>query len=199
MNQYVADMETLNKYVPGVLLHAPQRQKGLRVPGQPEGRRAAEVDVDLGELRTELDSDPEHTGDMDRTEVELTARDRAVLSMSADECPGKKDCPFGNVCFAELAKEPAQFSNVVITNHAMLATDAMLRSKAGISMLPKERSAVVIDEAHELNDYATNALSVKMTERGFGYLASEIGNFAQCGTGDVKSAAAVLFEASRPS
>ena len=55
-------------------------------------------------------------------------------------------------CFAELAREKAQRSHLIITNHSLLAIDAI----EGVPMIP-EYDAVVIDEAHELTSRVTQA------------------------------------------
>jgi ATP-dependent DNA helicase DinG len=55
-------------------------------------------------------------------------------------------------CFAELAREDAHSAQVVVTNHALLAIDAI----DGVPMLP-EYDAVIVDEAHELAARVTQA------------------------------------------
>ncbi|WP_238473597.1 ATP-dependent DNA helicase [Nocardioides cavernaquae] len=86
------------------------------------------------------------------------------VSVSARECLGKTKCAFGEECFAERAKEKAAKSSLVITNHSLLAIDAI----EGIPMIP-EYDAVVIDEAHELvarvTQAATDELSATDIER----------------------------------
>jgi ATP-dependent DNA helicase DinG len=61
----------------------------------------------------------------------------------------------------------AQEADIVVTNHAMLAIDAL----EGIPVLP-EHDAVIIDEGHELVDRATQAitseLTVAMAEKAIG-------------------------------
>ena len=61
-------------------------------------------------------------------------------------------CPFGEECFAERAREKAQRSHLIITNHSLLAIDAI----EGVPMIP-EYDVVVIDEAHELTARVTQA------------------------------------------
>ncbi|GAA1528211.1 ATP-dependent DNA helicase [Nocardioides humi] len=89
----------------------------------------------------ERDDAPRHT-DKEWRQVSVTAR----------ECVGASKCPFGEECFAERAKEKAQKSHLVVTNHSLLAIDAI----EGIPMIP-EYDAVVIDEAHELAARVTQA------------------------------------------
>ena len=67
-------------------------------------------------------------------------------------------------CFAERAKEKAARSQLIVTNHSLLAIDAI----EGVPMIP-EYDVVVIDEAHELaarvTQAATDELSAAEVER----------------------------------
>ncbi|MDQ6523590.1 ATP-dependent DNA helicase [Nocardioides sp. LHD-245] len=89
----------------------------------------------------ERDDAPRHT-DKEWRQISVTAR----------ECLGASKCPFGEECFAERAKEKAQKSHLIVTNHSLLAIDAI----EGIPMIP-DYDAVVIDEAHELAGRVTQA------------------------------------------
>jgi ATP-dependent DNA helicase DinG len=87
------------------------------------------------------------------------------LSMSPTECPGKKHCPFGKICIAERAKDKAAESQIVVTNLAYLMIDLLLRQKSedGVQLLGPYNK-LIIDEAHNLPDAATSALSDKLGE-----------------------------------
>lgn len=80
------------------------------------------------------------------------------VSVSARECLGAARCPYGEECFAERAKEKAATSQLVVTNHSLLAIDAI----EGIPMIP-EYDAVVVDEAHELVARVTQAATDELT------------------------------------
>jgi len=86
------------------------------------------------------------------------------VSVSHRECLGAAKCPYGAECFAERAKEKAARSHLVVTNHSLLAIDAI----EGVPMIP-DYDVVVIDEAHELTarvtQAATDELSVGDVER----------------------------------
>lgn len=123
--------------------------------------------VNLQDVRDEL-SQAAHTGDLDALATEITPAERAKLSMSSEECPGKRSCPFGETCFAEAAKRRAADADVIIVNHALLVTDLMIKEGAETDeagVLPPY-GAVVIDESHELQSYATNTLGAQITQRG---------------------------------
>ncbi len=95
----------------------------------------------------ERDAAPRHT-DREWRQVSVTHRD----------CLGAAKCPFGQECFAELARERAQKSHLVVTNHSLLAIDAV----QGIPMIP-EYDAVVVDEGHELVARVTQAATDELT------------------------------------
>ena len=88
-------------------------------------------------------------------------REWTDLSMSSQECPGKKDCPFAETaCHAYRAKARADRAQVVITNLAYLAVDLKLREDTGgaVSLLGRY-DVLIVDEAHNLDSAVTSALS----------------------------------------
>lgn len=138
------------------------RQKASEVkPGQT-------VALTLRKVEEELDGNAKHTGDRGDFITDIDDLQWRDLSSTSEECPGKNDCPFGEVCFAEAAKTRAAHSNIVIVNHAMLLTDLKVKAATGgqASVLP-EYGAVLIDEAHELEEYATNALGSEFSVNSF--------------------------------
>ena len=111
---------------------------------------------DVVRLREWLDQ----TGTGDRDELDPGVSDRAwrQVSVSARECLGAQKCPHGADCFAEQSRERAAQADVVVTNHAMLAIDAL----ESFSILP-EHDTVVVDEAHELVDRVTGVATDELT------------------------------------
>lgn len=99
------------------------------------------------------------TGDRDHLEPGVPDLAWRQMSVSSRECLGASRCPHGEECFAELARKKTQDVDVIVTNHALLAIDAL----ADINILP-EHEVVVIDEAHELDGritaVATSEISV---------------------------------------
>lgn len=104
------------------------------------------------------------------------------LAMSAAECPGARNCPFSEKCYAERAKAKAASSKIVVTNLAYLMLDLLLRQRSGgnVAMLG-DYEKLIVDEAHELGDKATDALSdsfgvgtfVKLSHDAAGFLQSQ--------------------------
>jgi ATP-dependent DNA helicase DinG len=96
----------------------------------------------------------------DRDELVPGVEDRAwrQVSVSAQECVGVQRCPFGSRCWAERAREVAAEADIVVTNHALLAIDAI----ENFDVLP-EHEVVIIDEAHELVDRVTSVAAAELT------------------------------------
>jgi ATP-dependent DNA helicase DinG len=103
------------------------------------------------------------TGDRDELVPGVNEHAWRQVSVSSRECLGAQRCPFGTECFAERARDEAGEADVVVTNHALLAIDAL----EDFQVLP-EHDVVIIDEAHELVDrvtsVATAALSAQAVE-----------------------------------
>jgi ATP-dependent DNA helicase DinG len=116
----------------------------------------------------------------------VTDREWAGLSMSSSECPGAKACPFAEQCHAERAKAEAAEADIVVTNVAYLLQDLALRlSSQGNVALLGEYDQLVIDEAHNLPDQATGALSDTFSYRAFTALGSALENFLAQYDGDI--------------
>jgi ATP-dependent DNA helicase DinG len=98
------------------------------------------------------------TGDRDEYPDEIDPRVWRSFSVGRRECVGESKCTFGEECFTVKRRLQAQEADIVITNHAMLAIDAI----EGIPVLP-EHDAVIIDEGHELVDRATAAITSELT------------------------------------
>jgi ATP-dependent DNA helicase DinG len=80
------------------------------------------------------------------------------VSIPVRECLGVQRCPQGHACFVERSREVARGADLVVTNHALLAINAM----HGGTALP-EHSAAIIDEAHELVARVTGAASAELS------------------------------------
>ena len=111
------------------------------------------------ELRSWAEEEAENGGSGERDNAPRhTEREWRQVSVGHRDCLGAQRCPFGQECFAELAREKAHRSHLVITNHSLLAIDAI----EGVPMIP-EYDAVVIDEAHELVARVTQAATDELT------------------------------------
>jgi ATP-dependent DNA helicase DinG len=139
------------------LIPAGELIETLRLTPQatPESALGAEVLA----LRTWAEDQAEHHGMADRDDAPShTERAWAQVSIPVRECLGVQRCPYGAECFVEHSRDAARAADLVVTNHALLAINAM----HGGTALP-EHSAVIIDEAHELVSRVTGAASAELS------------------------------------
>jgi ATP-dependent DNA helicase DinG len=141
----------------------------------------------------------ERTGTGDRDELVPGVSDRAwsQVSVTAAECLGAAKCPYGVACHAERARAAAAEVDVVVTNHALLAIDAI----EGFAVLP-EHDVVVVDEGHELVDrvtaVATDELTGAAVDRAVRRARGAVAEAEASAVGDLAEAAAALTEALTP-
>ncbi|HEV7301986.1 MAG TPA: helicase C-terminal domain-containing protein [Tepidisphaeraceae bacterium] len=81
-------------------------------------------------------------------------------------CLGKK-CTYYKNCFWQAAKRRMQTGTILVVNHALFFSDLALRA-VGVNYLPKY-DAVVMDEAHTIEDVAGQHFGLKVTEAGLAY------------------------------
>jgi len=110
------------------------------------------------------------TGDRDELTPGVPDRSWSQVSVSARECIGVARCPFGTDCFAEKARDKAGHADVVVTNHALLAIDAMTDA----AVLP-EHELLVVDEAHELVDRVTGVATAELSATSLGVAQRRVG------------------------
>ncbi|HZC90842.1 MAG TPA: ATP-dependent DNA helicase [Mycobacterium sp.] len=109
------------------------------------------------------------SGDRDDLKPGVADRSWTQVSVSARECLGMARCPFGTECFAERAKGSAARADVVVTNHALLAIDAVADS----AVLP-EHQLLIVDEAHDLVDRVTAVATGELTATTLGIASRRI-------------------------
>lgn len=106
------------------------------------------------------------TGDRDDLVPGVPDQAWRQVSVTSNECLGATRCPHGADCFAELARERTKDVDIVVTNHALLAIDAL----SDIAVLP-EHDAVIIDEAHELDGRITSVATSEISARALSMAA----------------------------
>jgi ATP-dependent DNA helicase DinG len=129
--------------MPSSTTSAPESALGAEVLGL---REWAEEQATVDGL-ADRDSAPPHT-----------ERGWQQVSIPVRECLGAQRCPYGDACFVEKSRDTARAADLIVTNHALLAINAMHGSTA----LPSHR-ALIIDEAHELVARVTGAASAELS------------------------------------
>jgi ATP-dependent DNA helicase DinG len=100
----------------------------------------------------------------DRAELRDLPEDTPLwrdVAADADTCLGP-DCPHYNDCFVTRMRQQAADSDVVIVNHHLLCADASVRTSAYGEVIPTCET-LVVDEAHQLEDVATQYFGVSFS------------------------------------
>ena len=145
------------------------RQKVHLMEGQPVLKGLDEIDwfhqirdweklTDTGD-RAELDFLPD--------DAELWSR----LDARRDTCTGQK-CPEFERCFITLMRQRAHDADIIIVNHHLFFADLAIRQDDFGSILP-EYCAVVFDEAHEIEDVASDYFGRQVSSYRFEELARD--------------------------
>jgi ATP-dependent DNA helicase DinG len=101
------------------------------------------------------------TDNGDRAELDALADEAAIwpeIAATAENCVGS-ECPRFQDCFITRMRQRAAESDVVIVNHHLLCADAAVRQNAYGEVIP-ECHVAIIDEAHQLEDVATQYFGV---------------------------------------
>jgi len=127
---------------------------------QPELIEPASASGSIGEEIRRLVGWAATTSSGDRAELDFEPSGRAwsSVSVTAEQCPGAFACPSGGECFAEAARLRAQSASVVVVNLHLYG--AHLAS--GEAVLPPH-DALIVDEAHELEDVLAASLGREMS------------------------------------
>ena len=100
----------------------------------------------------------------DRAELEDLPDDLPFwgeISAASETCIGT-ECPQHAECFVTRMRQRAAESDLVIVNHHLLCADAAVRQSAYGEVIPSYAHAV-IDEAHQLEDVATQYFGVSVS------------------------------------
>jgi ATP-dependent DNA helicase DinG len=161
------------------LRNGPQDEQDslFETPGG-QGQGAAGPTSQLGAHVKRLHQWAASTTAGDRDELVPGVPDQAwrQVAVTARECLGAGRCPFGVQCFSERARRLAAESDVIVTNHALLAIDTL--GEGGI--LPEHR-VVIVDEAHELVDRVTSVASGELSGYQIDFAVRRTGRLADDG------------------
>jgi ATP-dependent DNA helicase DinG len=112
------------------------------------------------------------TGDRAELPFEPSESLWSELAVGADRCLGRR-CAFVSTCFSEAARRRAREADLVIVNHALYFADLGIREQLDTSILP-EHGAVVFDEAHRLEETASDWLGGGVSRWGLARLEHDV-------------------------
>ena len=107
----------------------------------------------------------EHTETGDRSEVEWLGESAQLwneVTTTPDARIGPR-CPYFERCFVTQARRLAERAELILVNHHLYFADRALRSASpGARVLP-DHDAVIFDEAHQLEDVATEHFGARVS------------------------------------
>jgi len=90
---------------------------------------------------------------------------------SVDNCLGQ-DCPKYSDCFLFKARKEAQEAEILVVNHHLLCADWSIRDGGFGELLP-QAEVIIVDEAHQLADTASNFLGISVSSKQLHDLAAD--------------------------
>ncbi len=115
------------------------------------------------------------SGSGDKAELTEVPEDAAVwplVTSTADNCLGQQ-CPEYSQCHVVKARKAAQEADLVVVNHHLLLADLAMKEQGFVEFLPGAE-AVIIDEAHQLPDLATQFFGVALGTRELERIVDEL-------------------------
>src|SRR5271154_1464879 len=145
------------------------RQKVHQMEGQPVLKGIDEIDW-FSQIRDWA----KLTETGDRSELTFLPDDAELwgrIDARSDLCTGQKCMEFQR-CFITAMHQRAQEADIIIVNHHLFFADLALRQDDFGSILP-EYSAVIFDEAHEIEDVASDYFGRQISNYRFEELARD--------------------------
>jgi ATP-dependent DNA helicase DinG len=121
----------------------------------------------------------------DRAELEDLPEDLpfwSEVAATAETCLGT-ECPRYDDCFVTRMRQRAAASDIVIVNHHLLCADAAVRKNAFGEVIPAFSHAIV-DEAHQLEDIATQYFGFSVSTYRLEDYARDVERFLRSGAID---------------
>ncbi|HEY5281241.1 MAG TPA: ATP-dependent DNA helicase, partial [Polyangia bacterium] len=112
----------------------------------------------------------------DRSDLDGVPEDAAIwrdITSSPETRLGKR-CPFVADCFITGMRRRAQDAQVVVVNHHLFFADLALRSRFPEAQVLPTYEAVIFDEAHQLEDVATEIFGVQVSSLRLFALARDV-------------------------
>lgn len=94
------------------------------------------------------------------------------VTSTRENCLGP-ECPKFDRCHLAAARRDAQGADVVVVNHHLLMADLMLKEEGFADLLPGA-DAIIIDEAHQLPEVATQFLGFAVSSRQLQMIARDL-------------------------
>jgi len=117
-----------------------------------------------------------HTKTGDKADLDRVSEDAPIwreIASSPETRLGKR-CPFVDECFITGMRRRAQDAQVVVANHHLYFADLALRSRFPEAEVLPPYEAAIFDEAHQLEDVATEVFGVQVSSLRLFALARDV-------------------------
>lgn len=112
------------------------------------------------------------TGDL--AELDFAFADWAEVCCNVDTCKGQ-ECPYNaERCFYYKMRRDAQTADIIIANHALFFADLNLKTANPREGVLPDYGAVIFDEAHHLEDVATDSFGIEFSNYRIPHLLNRI-------------------------
>ncbi len=121
-------------------------------------------DGDASRVRERFDEWLEKTKFGDRAELPWLADNDPLweaVSSNSDQCQGT-DCIYREGCFLNTLRKRAAQAEIIIVNHHLFFADIMVKQEGFGEIIPRFQ-AVVFDEAHKIEEIATNYFGISLS------------------------------------
>ena len=136
--------------------------------------RSEPLTVDDAKLLSKTAMWLQDTATGDRGEINLNGREASTWThVSAGEKGFCMDMRDGSPCFLRTARQRAEQAHIIVVNHALLMSDMVFEG-----LIP-EYGTVIIDEAHHLEDAATNQFGFELPQGEFDRIWEPAGRLSQ--------------------
>jgi ATP-dependent DNA helicase DinG len=140
--------------------------------GQSEGMLADDEQREL--LRIQRWSEETNDGSRSTMDFEPSSEAWQQVVSDSNNCLGRK-CPnYESKCFYQRAKRRIYNANILVVNHALLCADLALKAQ-GVNYLPDYRY-LIVDEAHDLERYASEHLGIRISRLGWNFNLTQVYN-----------------------
>ncbi|MDQ3070720.1 MAG: ATP-dependent DNA helicase [Acidobacteriota bacterium] len=134
----------------------------------------------------------------DRAEIHDLPEDIGVwgeLTATTEQCLGS-ECPRYGDCFVTKMRQRAAESELVIVNHHLLCADGAVRQSGFAEVIP-QTDVLIVDEAHQLEDVATQYFGYGMSHERFDSMARDAERASGAPGADAGAAADIKRDADR--
>ena len=140
-----------------------------------QATRQSVMDKNLADQISRVEQWSYKTTDGDISSMPHIAEDDPLwlmLTSTADNCL-RKNCEFYDSCHVFDARQKAAEADLVVVNHALLMADMTLKEEGFANFLP-EAELIIVDEAHQLKDFAERNFTESFSSRLFIEVLKEI-------------------------